>query len=327
MRENPSGARALSQIDIANSRELPADGNTNNTHPRCVSRLNAVTDTRPRTYQLSTIFTEISRGNASLANLADDAPYRTLSQVTTRARELRYTHGNLDAYNLLKKEMPQFTPAAVLSTRSEIQSFSDLVCLEWDGDIDVAYALTIGKQHPNVLAIWRSLSGNPKFLIPISPVSKDGDELTRNTFKHAWFDASLLFEDIGEAAPKQLESYKTLTENLTLSEQMQALKDSLADLKNYPAERERLIEACAFLSIGIFAAYYFEEYVTTVFCTAKYLSFNFFPAAGKSRQKSTKSVQHNATRAMRPVPTTDKESFLSGRRPLRLRFPHERLFV
>lgn len=206
MQGNPSGgARALSQIDIANSRELPADGNTNTRHPRCVSRLNAVTDTRPRTYQLSTIFKEIHRGTASLANLADDAPYRTLAQVTARARELRYTHGNLDAYNLLKKEMPQFTPAAVLSTRSEIQSFSELVCLEWDADVDVAYALTIGKQHPNVLAIWRSLSGKPKFLIPISPVSKDGDELIRDTFKHAWFDASLLFEDIGEADPTAMD--------------------------------------------------------------------------------------------------------------------------
>ena len=176
-----------------------------NIPPRSVSRLNAVTDTRPRTYRLSTIFTEIRRGNASLANLADDTPYRTLAHVTERARQLRYEQDNKDAYELLKKEMPQFTPAAVLSTRSEIQSFSELVCLEWDGDIDVAYALTIGKQHPNVLAIWRSLSRNPKFLIPISPVSKDGDELTIDNFKQAWFDASLLFEDIGEADPTAMD--------------------------------------------------------------------------------------------------------------------------
>ena len=171
------------------------------THPKDihVSRLNSVFDTRPRAYPLRVLFKEIRQGNATLANLAEDAPYRTLAQVTQRARELRYEHGNQGAYELLKREMPQFTPAAVLSARSEIQSFSELACLEWDGDVDTDHALMLGKQHPSVLAIWRSLSEKPKFLIPISPISKDGDALTRDTFKHAWFDAFLLFEDIGEA--------------------------------------------------------------------------------------------------------------------------------
>ena len=57
----------------------------------------------------------------------------------------------------------------------------------------------IGTQHPNVLAIWRSLSGNPKFLIPVTPVSKDGDDLTRENYKHAWYSVACLFEEIGEA--------------------------------------------------------------------------------------------------------------------------------
>ena len=141
---------------------------------RYISRFDSVTDTRPRAYLLSTIFKEIQQGNATLANLAEDTPYRTLAEVTERARELRFKHNNLAAYNLLKEYMPQFTPAAVLKTRSDVKTFSHLVCLEWDGDIDTDHALVIGKQHPNVLAIWRSLSGNPKFLVPITPVSKDG---------------------------------------------------------------------------------------------------------------------------------------------------------
>ena len=167
----------------------------------CVSRLDSVFDTRPRKYPLSVIFKEMRTGAATLANLAEDVPYRTLAQVTEKARELRYERGNKAAYEVLKRGMPQIIPAVVLSNGSEIQSFSGLMCLEWDGDIDVAHALMIGKQHPNVLAIWRSLSGNPKFLVPVSPTSKDGDELTKETFKHAWYDASLLFEEIGEVDP------------------------------------------------------------------------------------------------------------------------------
>ena len=163
-----------------------------------VSRLNSVYDTHPRQYLLSTIFKEIRQGNATLADVAENSPYRTLAEVTERARELRYERGNQEAYELLKQGMPQFIPAAVLSTRSDVQSFSHLVCLEWDGDVDVAHALVIGKQHPNVLAIWRSLSGNPKFLVPISPVSTDGDELSTRNFKHAWYSVSCMFEEIGD---------------------------------------------------------------------------------------------------------------------------------
>ena len=175
------------------------DSKTNTLHHCHVSRLHSVTDTRPREYLLSTIFKEIKQGNATLANTAEDSPYRTLAEVTERARELRYQRGNKEAYDILKKDMPQFIPAAVLTTRSDVKAFSHLVCLEWDGDIDTANALVIGTQHPNVLAIWRSLSGNPKFLIPIKPMSKDGDELTTENFKHAWYSASCLFEEIGDA--------------------------------------------------------------------------------------------------------------------------------
>ena len=163
-----------------------------------ISRLNSVYDTHPRAYLLSTIFKEIQQGNATLSDLAESSPYRTLAEVTERARELRYKHGNQEAYDLLKKGMPQFTPAAVLSTRSDVKSFSSLICLEWDGDVDTAHALVIGKQHPNVLAIWRSLSGNPKFLVPISLVSTDGDALSTENFKHAWYAVSCLFEEIGD---------------------------------------------------------------------------------------------------------------------------------
>ena len=173
--------------------------NTHNWTHCSISRLNSVYDTQPREYLLSTIFKEMQQGTATLTDLAEKSPYRTLAEVTERARELRYEHGNKEAYELLKQGMPQFIPAAVLSTRSEVQWFSELVCLEWDGDIDVGHALVIGKQHPNVLAIWRSLSGNPKFLVPIIPVSRDGDPLTPKNFRHAWHTVSCLFEEIGDA--------------------------------------------------------------------------------------------------------------------------------
>ena len=163
-----------------------------------ISRLNSVTDIRPRDYLLSTIFKEMQQGNATLTDTVEDSPYRTLAEVTERARELRYQRGNKEAYDLIKLGMPQFIPAAVLSTRSDLKSFSHLVCLEWDGDVDTAHALVIGKQHPNVLAIWRSLSGNPKFIVPISPVSMDGDELSIRNFKHAWHSVSCMFEEIGD---------------------------------------------------------------------------------------------------------------------------------
>jgi len=166
-----------------------------------VSRLDSVYDTHPREYLLSTIFKEMRQGNATLTDLAEDSPYRTLADVTERARELRYQRGNKEAYDLLKKGMPQFIPAAVLTTRSDIKAFSNLVCLEWDGDVDTAHAFVIGTQHPNVLAIWRSLSGNPKFLIPIAPVSMDGDALTTQNFTHAWYSVSCMFEEIGDADP------------------------------------------------------------------------------------------------------------------------------
>ena len=160
-----------------------------------VSRLNGVSDTRPRAYLLSTILKEMQRGNATLADIAEDTPYRTLAEITERARELRYQYGNKEAYDLLKKGMPQFTPAAVLETRSDVKAFSQLVCLEWDGDVDIGHAFVIGTQHPNVLAIWRSLSGNPKFLVPITSLSRDGDELTTDNFKHAWYSVSWMFEE------------------------------------------------------------------------------------------------------------------------------------
>ena len=78
-----------------------------------VSRLNTLYDTHPREYPLHVIIKEIQRGSATLENLSEHTPYRTLAQVTQRARELRYQHGNKEAYDLLKKEMPQIIPAAV----------------------------------------------------------------------------------------------------------------------------------------------------------------------------------------------------------------------
>ena len=171
----------------------------NNSESIYVSRLDSVFDTRPRKYPLSVIFKEIQTGAASLANLAEDTPYRTLAQVTDRARELRYQRNNLEAYEVLKREMPQIIPAGVLTTRSKIDKFSSVVCLEWDGDVDTDHALVIGKQHPNVLAIWRSLSRKPKFLVPINLYSRDGDLLSTDNYKHAWYSVSCFFEEIGDA--------------------------------------------------------------------------------------------------------------------------------
>ena len=174
-----------------------------------ISRLNSVYDTRPREYLLSTIFKEMRQGNATIGDI-EDSPYRTLAEVTERARELRYERGNKPAYDIIKKGMPQFTPATVLETRSDIKSFSNLVCLEWDGDVDTAYAFVIGTQHPNVLAIWRSLSGKPKFLVPIAPVSEEGNPLTTKNFRHAWHTVSCMFEEIGDADASRRNGHRVL---------------------------------------------------------------------------------------------------------------------
>ena len=173
----------------------------NNVHYR-VSRLNSVFDTKPCEYPLEVIIKEMQRGNTTLSNLHSEVTHRTLAQITAFARELLHKRGNKEAYDLLKKELPQFTPAGVLSSRSDIASFSGLICLEYDDVDDTAYALSLVTQSPHVLCAFRSLHGERlKMLVPINRVSLDDTPLTPENYKHAWYSASCRFQEIGDADP------------------------------------------------------------------------------------------------------------------------------
>ena len=165
-----------------------------------VSRLNSVYDTKPREYPLSVILKEIQQGNATLADLHSEAKHRTLAQVTAHARELRHKNDNKEAYDILKSELPQFIPAGVLVSRSEIASFSGLACLEYDDIDDAAYVLGVLRENPHILCAFRSLHGERlKTIVPLNLASLDGTPLSTENYKHAWHSASCLFEHIGDA--------------------------------------------------------------------------------------------------------------------------------
>ena len=170
-------------------------GDTGMTHR--LSRLNSVRDSKPRAFPLEVLLKEMRSGRATVAGAIDGSPYRTLAEVTKYARQLR-ADGNTDAYDLIKQDMPQLIPAGVFDTRSDIKSFSGLVCLEFDGDVDTAYAFMNGAECPHVVAMWRSLSGKPKILVSVASASVDGEVLDATTFPHAWYTAQCLFEDVGE---------------------------------------------------------------------------------------------------------------------------------
>lgn len=162
-----------------------------------LSRLNSVNDSKPRAFPLEVLLQEMRSGRATVAGAIDGSPYRSLAEVTEYARQL-LADGKTDAYDLIKRDMPQLMPAGVFDTRSDINSFSELVCLEFDGDVDTAYAFMIGAECPHVVAMWRSLSGKPKMLVSVASASVDGEPLDATTFPHAWYSAQCLFEDIGE---------------------------------------------------------------------------------------------------------------------------------
>ena len=135
-----------------------------------VSRMDSVFATKLTPFPLETIALEMRKGTGTLANLHEDAPARTLSEVTEYARELRSTRGQA-AYDEIKRTMPQFLPAVVATSRSadDIQAFSSLVCLEYDADaIDTDYAFVLACQNPHVAMVWRSLSMKPKVLVHVS---------------------------------------------------------------------------------------------------------------------------------------------------------------
>ena len=175
-----------------------------------VSRLKSLYDTTPQEYPLEVIIKEIQRGNTTLENLDDRATHRTVAQVTDYARAMLHKHGNNAAYDLLKKELPQFVPAGVLTSRSGMASFSSLVCLEYDDIDDAAYALSVLAQSPHVLCAFRSLHGERlKALIPIDPVSSENTPLTSKTYRHAWYTVSSLFEYVGDADPAAMKPTQT----------------------------------------------------------------------------------------------------------------------
>ena len=168
-----------------------------------VSRMDDVFSSRPRTFPLSTIALEMRKGNATLPDTRDDAPARTLAEVTMYARQLKKERGQA-AYNMIKEGMPQFLPAVVTSSRhiEETEEFTGLVCLEYDSEeVDTPYAMMLACQNPYVVLAWRSLSGKPKILVRVAMHSEDNEPLSPITFPHAWLTASQLFEEIGEADP------------------------------------------------------------------------------------------------------------------------------
>ena len=168
-----------------------------------VARLNTVFDDRPRSFPIETIALEIRKGAATLHDLHEESPARTLAEATDYARELKDTHGQ-DAYDGIKQDMPQFMPAVNASGRKldDVISLSGVVCLEWDVlEMDTANAMALVCQCPHTLMAWRSLSRKPKALVRVSDVSIDGDPLTLENMRHAWLDAEMLFEEIGESDP------------------------------------------------------------------------------------------------------------------------------
>ena len=166
-----------------------------------VARLNNVHDERPRTFPIETIALEIRKGSATLHDLHEESPARTLAEVTDYARELKDIRGQ-DTYDGIKRDMPQFMPAVNASGRKldDVISLSGVVCLEWDElEMDTAYAMALLCQCPHTLMAWRSLSGKPKALVRVSDVSIDGAPLNLENMRHAWLDAEMLFEEIGES--------------------------------------------------------------------------------------------------------------------------------
>ena len=165
-----------------------------------VSRLRDQFDTSPIIYPLEVIALEIQKGISTLHNLHDAAAARTIAQATTYALKLRERVGD-DAYNEIKRNMPQFMPSLVSESRMLTDSnvFSRLACLEYDDDVDTAYALMLASQNPHVALAWRSLSVKPKILVSVAMQSLDGQTLNARTFPHAWVSAAQMFEEIGDA--------------------------------------------------------------------------------------------------------------------------------
>ena len=64
---------------------------------------------------------------------------------------------------------------------------------------------------------------------------------------------------------EELEHAQTQMADKTLPEQLQAVATMWSDLNGFPAEQARMIKACGFWSIGVFAFEYFPEYITTPF--------------------------------------------------------------
>ena len=165
-----------------------------------VARLNTVRDKFPRTFPLETIALEMRKGNATLADLHEDATARTLAETTRYARELLESRG-AEAYNGIKQDMPQMMPGVSARGRSldDVVALSGLVCLEWDNpEMDTDSAMAVLCQNPHVVMAWRSLSGKPKALIRVAHESMDGDVLNLENFRHAWVTADTLFQEIGE---------------------------------------------------------------------------------------------------------------------------------
>ena len=168
-----------------------------------VARLNTVRDKFPRAFPLETIALEMRKGNATLADLHEDATARTLAETTVYARELLERRG-AEAYAEIKQGMPQMMPGVTARGRQldDVVALSGLVCLEWDNpEMDTDSAMAVLCQNPHVVMAWRSLSGKPKALIRVAHESTDGSPLSLENFRHAWVSADTLFQEIGETDP------------------------------------------------------------------------------------------------------------------------------
>jgi len=140
---------------------------------------------------LGAVFREIQTGAISVRRGTEEVSRITLAEHCERARDLCVA-GNHEAYTLLKRESPAFSPSGVYNGGGEI-SLNGLLCIEFDG-IDVGYGLYDAIREPTTLAAWESLSGDGiAVLVHLDPVLTSLDD-----YEHAWLSVVEVYSHVGE---------------------------------------------------------------------------------------------------------------------------------
>ena len=83
---------------------------------------------------------------------------------------------------------------------------------------------------------------------------------------------------------RDLKIAKELMEGKTLEQQLQEVSHLWKELEGLPEEQAIMIESCAFWSIGLFAFYYFPEYITTRFGRHHQRIFECIARGARGRQ-------------------------------------------